>query len=188
MHSKTAAPQRFLGQFPTPTNREIFSASRVSSRPNREFCRSFGDRNLAKSAAPLGRPPFGHWAIKRPAAAFVDALELKRYVLYVFDYGAPVGLDLAVTYPERVAGIVSQNGNTYVEGLRPEAWDPLRTYWASPSSDKREPIRARMTLEGVRAAYFHGLADPSRIEPEAYTLDAAILARSGNAELQLDLK
>lgn len=127
-------------------------------------------------------------SLSRTIAAFVDALELKRYVLYVFDYGAPVGWDLALTYPDRVAGIISQNGNAYVEGLRPEAWDPLRAYWANPSSDKREPIRARMSLDGVKAAYFHGVADPSKIEPESYTLDAAILARPGNAEQQIDLK
>jgi pimeloyl-ACP methyl ester carboxylesterase len=127
-------------------------------------------------------------SLSRTIAAFVDVLELNRYMLYVFDYGAPVGWDLALTYPDRVAGIVSQNGNAYVEGLRPEAWDPLRAYWASPSPDKREPIRARMSLDGVKAAYFHGVADPSRIEPESYTLDAAILARPGNAELQIDLK
>jgi len=127
-------------------------------------------------------------SISRTVTAFVDALELKRYVIYVFDYGAPVGWDLALTYPDRVAGIISQNGNAYAEGLRNEAWDPLRAYWASPSLEKREPIRARMTLEGVKAAYFHGVADPSTIEPESYTLDAAILARPGNADLQINLK
>jgi pimeloyl-ACP methyl ester carboxylesterase len=127
-------------------------------------------------------------SLSRTITAFVDALELKRYILYVFDYGAPVGWDLALTYPDRVAGIVSQNGNAYAEGLRNEAWDPLRAYWANPSPDKREPIRARMTLEGVKAAYFHGVVDPSTIEPESYTLDAAILARLGNPDLQIDLK
>jgi pimeloyl-ACP methyl ester carboxylesterase len=127
-------------------------------------------------------------SLSRTITAFVDALELQRYVLYVFDYGAPVGWDLALTYPDRIAGIISQNGNAYVEGLRKEAWDPLRAYWASPSPEKREPIRARMTLEGVKAAYFQGVADPSRIEPESYTLDAALLARPGNADLQIDLK
>ncbi|WP_234686020.1 alpha/beta fold hydrolase [Bradyrhizobium monzae] len=131
---------------------------------------------------------FDFESLSRTLTAFVDVLELKRYFLYVFDYGAPVGWDLALTYPERVAGLISQNGNAYVEGLREQAWDPLRAYWASPSPDKREPIRARMTLQGVREAYFHGVADPSNIEPESYTLDAAILARPGNADLQIDLK
>jgi len=127
-------------------------------------------------------------SLARTITAFVDALGLKRYTLYVFDYGAPVGFELALTYPDRVAGIVSQNGNAYLEGLGEKAWAPLRAYWANPSPEKREPIRARMSLDGVKAAYFQGVADPSVIEPESYTLDAAILARPGNADLQIDLK
>ena len=127
-------------------------------------------------------------SLAKTMTAFVDALNLKRYIMYVFDYGAPVAWELALTYPERVAGIVSQNGNAYVEGLGEKAWAPLRAYWANPSPDKREPIRARMSLDGVKAAYFQGVADPNVIEPESYTLDAAILARPGNADLQIDLK
>jgi pimeloyl-ACP methyl ester carboxylesterase len=127
-------------------------------------------------------------SLARTMTAFVDALNLKRYIMYVFDYGAPVGWELALNYPDRVGGIVSQNGNAYVEGLGEKAWAPLRDYWANPSPEKREPIRARMSLEGVKAAYFQGVPDPRVIEPESYTLDAAILARPGNAELQVDLK
>jgi pimeloyl-ACP methyl ester carboxylesterase len=127
-------------------------------------------------------------SLSRTITAFVDVLELKRYVLYVFDYGAPVGWELALTYPERIAGIVSQNGNAYVEGLGEKAWAPLRAYWASPDPQLREALRSRMTFEGVKAAYFAGVPDPSLIEPESFTLDAAILARPGNADLQIDLK
>jgi len=131
---------------------------------------------------------FDFASLSRSIVAFVDALNLNRYILYVFDYGAPVGFDLALTYPERVAGIVSQNGNAYVEGLGEKNWAPLKAYWASPSAERREALRARMTLEGVKAAYFQGVRDTSAIEPESYTLDAAILARPGNADLQIDLK
>jgi pimeloyl-ACP methyl ester carboxylesterase len=127
-------------------------------------------------------------SLSKTITAFVDALGLKQYILYVFDYGAPAGWDLALTYPERVAGIVSQNGNAYVEGLGEKSWAPLRAYWASPKQELREALRGRMTLDGVKAAYFQGVADPNMIEPESYTLDAAILARPGNADLQIDLK
>lgn len=127
-------------------------------------------------------------SLSRTIVSFVDALHLKHYILYVFDYGAPVGWDLALTYPERVAGIVTQNGNAYLDGLGERAWAPLRAHWAHPSDGPRDAIRARMTLDGVRSAYLEGVPDPARIEPEAYTLDAAILARPGNAELQVNLK
>lgn len=127
-------------------------------------------------------------SLSRTLAAFVEAMGLRRYVLYVFDYGAPVGLDLALAFPDRVAGIVSQNGNAYEEGLAEAAWAPLRSYWASPGEGPRDAIRARMTLDGVRAAYVHGVPDPSVIEPESWTLDAALLARPGIADIQVDLK
>ncbi len=127
-------------------------------------------------------------SLSRTIGAFVDAMGLRRYALYVFDYGAPVGWDLAMAHPERITGIVSQGGNAYVDGLADGAWGPLRAYWAEPSEGPRAAIRARMSLDGVKAAYFEGVPEATRIEPEAYTLDAAILARPGNADLQVDLK
>ena len=127
-------------------------------------------------------------SLSRTIEAFVDVLGLRRYRLYTFDYGAPVGWDLALAHPDRIAGIVSQNGNAYLEGLGEAAWAPLRAYWEKPNEAAVEAIRARMTLDGVKAPYFHGVPDPSVIEPESYMLDAAILARPGNADRQVKLK
>jgi pimeloyl-ACP methyl ester carboxylesterase len=120
--------------------------------------------------------------------AFVGALGLKRFAMYVFDYGAPVGFNLAVANPERITAIISQNGNAYEEGLGEGPWAPLRAYWKQPSAAIRDKIKERMSLEGVRAAYFGGVPDVSKIEPEAYWLDAALLAQPGMMELQVDLK
>ena len=121
-------------------------------------------------------------------AGFVNALSLRRFAIYVFDYGAPVGFNLAVANPERISAIISQNGNAYEEGLGDAPWAPLRAYWKQPSVAIREKIKERMSLDGVRAAYFQGERDPRAIEPEAYWLDAALLARAGMMELQTDLK
>jgi len=118
--------------------------------------------------------------------AFTHELGLTRYALYVFDYGAPTGFRLALKCPERVSAIVSQNGNAYEEGLG-DAWAPIRRYWIDPSSENREAIRKVLTLEGMRREYFSGIPDPQVIAPEGYTLDAALLARPGNADIQLDL-
>lgn len=119
---------------------------------------------------------------------FVDALGLERFALYVFDYGAPIGFNLAVAAPKRITGIISQNGNVYEEGLGEGAWAPLRAYWKEPSQEVRDSLKQRMSLEGVRAAYIHGVPDPSVIEPEAYWLDAALLAQPGMMDLQVALK
>jgi pimeloyl-ACP methyl ester carboxylesterase len=119
--------------------------------------------------------------------AFTETVALKRYALYVFDYGAPVGFRLAIAYPERVAAIVSQNGNAYKEGLS-DAWDPIRRYWAEPTTKNREVVRdGLLTFEGTRWQYTHGVANPEMIAPESYTLDAALLERPGNKDIQLDL-
>jgi pimeloyl-ACP methyl ester carboxylesterase len=119
---------------------------------------------------------------------FVDALGLRRFGLYVFDYGAPIGFNLAVADPDRITAIISQNGNVYDEGLGEGPWAPLRAYWKQPSAAIRDQIKERMSLDGVREAYFQGVPDLSRVEPEAYWLDAALLAQPGIMDLQVDLK
>ena len=125
-------------------------------------------------------------ALAHTILAFTDALNLKRYSLYVFDYGAPTGFRVATARPERVTAIVSQNGNAYEEGLG-NAWDPIRRYWSNPSPENRETLRKGLTAEGIRHEYSVGIPNPDLIAPEGYTLDAALMARPGNVEIQLDL-
>jgi pimeloyl-ACP methyl ester carboxylesterase len=119
--------------------------------------------------------------------AFTEELDINRFAVYVFDYGAPTGFRLAMANPDRITAIVSQNGNAYEEGLA-DAWGPIRKYWAAPTAENREVIRKNiLTLEGTRWQYTHGVSDPESIPPESYTLDAALLERPGNKEIQLDL-
>ena len=126
-------------------------------------------------------------ALAKTILAFTDALELKRYALYVFDYGAPTGFRLAMARPERVTAIVSQNGNAYEDGLG-DAWGPIRKYWSDPNAANREVVRqAAISPEGIRYQYVEGVPHPERIAPEGYTLDAALVARPGNTDIQLDL-
>jgi pimeloyl-ACP methyl ester carboxylesterase len=125
-------------------------------------------------------------ALAKTMEAFTDTLELEHYALYVFDYGAPTGFRLAMAQPERVTAIVSQNGNAYEEGLG-DAWAPIRRYWSEPTTANREAIRAGLNAEGLRREYGSGIADASEIRPESFTLDAALLARPGNIDIQLDL-
>jgi pimeloyl-ACP methyl ester carboxylesterase len=126
-------------------------------------------------------------ALARTTDAFTQALGLNRYAIYIFDYGAPTGLRLAMAHPERVSAIVSQNGNAYEEGLS-DAWAPIRKYWAEPTAENREVVRKNiLTLEATRWQYTHGVANPESVAPESYTLDVALLERNGNKEIQLDL-
>ena len=125
-------------------------------------------------------------ALAKTIEAFVDALQLKHYALYVFDYGAPTGFRLAMAHPERVTAIISQNGNAYEEGLG-DAWAPIQRYWREPSLENRNAIRPALTREGMKREYAMGIANPERIAPESYTLDGALLERPGVVDIQLDL-
>ena len=125
-------------------------------------------------------------ALAKTILAFTDALHLKHYALYVFDYGAPTGFRLAMAHPERVTAIVSQNGNAYEEGLG-DAWAPIRRYWSEPTAANREVVHEALSPEGLRSQYTEGVPHPERIAPEGYTLDAAMIARPGNMDIQLDL-
>ena len=117
---------------------------------------------------------------------FTEAIGLQRFTIYVFDYGAPVGLRLALTHPERVSAIISQNGNAYEEGLS-DGWNPIQKYWKAPTPQNRAALREFLTPEATKWQYVHGVRDESQVAPESYTLDSALLARPGNDEIQLDL-
>lgn len=124
--------------------------------------------------------------LARTIEKFTDALSLTRYALYVFDYGAPTGFRVAMERPQRVTAIISQNGNAYEEGLG-DAWAPIRRYWGQPTPENREAIRKGLNWEGMRREYGSGISDVELIAPEGYTLDAALMTRPGNTDIQLDL-
>ena len=117
---------------------------------------------------------------------FTEAIGLERYAIYVFNYGAPVGLRLALAHPERVTAIISQNGNAYEEGLS-QGWNPIQKYWKEPTEVNRAALRDFLKPEATKWQYTHGAKDESLVAPEAYQLDSALLSRPGNDEIQLDL-
>jgi pimeloyl-ACP methyl ester carboxylesterase len=117
---------------------------------------------------------------------FTEAVGLRRYAIEIFDYGAPVGLRLAVAHPERITAIITQNGNAYEEGLS-ESWNPIQKYWKEPSAANRAALRQFLTPESIKWQYTHGAADAAKVAPESYSLDSALLARPGSDEIQLDL-
>jgi pimeloyl-ACP methyl ester carboxylesterase len=118
--------------------------------------------------------------------AFIDELGLKRFAIYVFDYGAPTGFRLVMANPEKITGIISQNGNAYEEGLS-TGWNPIQKYWQSPTKENRDALRGFVENKVTLFQYFEGVSDPSLIAPESYTLDQHFLDRPGNVEIQLDL-
>ncbi|MDR6624415.1 alpha/beta hydrolase [Caulobacter segnis] len=125
-------------------------------------------------------------SLSEAMAAFTDAIGLDRYTIYIFDYGAPVGLRLAMARPGAITAIISQNGNAYEEGMS-DGWAQTRAYWADPSAVNREAMRGMLTLETTRWQYTHGAPDGTQVAPEGYWLDYALMSRPGNDEIQLGL-
>ena len=117
---------------------------------------------------------------------FTDVVGLKRFAIYIFNYGAPVGLRIALKHPERISAIVSQNGNAYTEGLS-DGWNPIRAYWENPSQANREALRVFLKPETTVWQYTHGVSDATTVSPDGYSLDNFYLARPGADEAQLDL-
>jgi pimeloyl-ACP methyl ester carboxylesterase len=175
-----------LHGFPTSSFmfRELFPALGDRWRVIAPDDPGFGESSFPSPA----RFPYTFENLARVLMGFTDALDLERYTLYLQDYGAPLGLRLALARPQRVRGLVVQNGNAYVEGLS-SAWDPLKAYWQAPTPAKRETLRGWLTFEGVRQQYLAGLP-PSlveRVSPDMWALDWSRLSRPGNLDARLDL-
>jgi pimeloyl-ACP methyl ester carboxylesterase len=117
---------------------------------------------------------------------FTNEVGLKKYSLYVQDYGSPVGFRLALKYPQKVQALIVQNGNAYEEGLS-EAAGPLKTFGITRDAKTGEVLRGLLKPEATRYQYIEGTRNPNRISPDTWTHDQALLDRPGNAEIQLAL-
>ncbi|MGG7618998.1 alpha/beta fold hydrolase [Bacillus coreaensis] len=117
---------------------------------------------------------------------FIDNLDLKKFNLYVHDYGAPIGFRVATMRPDRIETIISQNGNAYEEGLLP-SWEPLRQYWNSPTQENKDKLKGLISEDFTKYQYIHGTREPDKISPDSWNMDQYGLNRPGNDEVQLAL-
>src|SRR4029077_19911986 len=113
-------------------------------------------------------------------------LGLKKFSIYVQDYGAPVGCRIASKHPQAIDAIIVQNGNAYVEGIG-SAFDPMKPFWANRNAESEKPVRALLTLATTTFQYIHGAKNPKQISPDNWTLAQIFLDRPGNDAIQLDL-
>ena len=118
-------------------------------------------------APPRGQFTYSFEALTDVIGGFVDAMALNRYALYIFDYGAPVGLRLAMRHPERVTAIISQNGNAYLEGFS-DNWGSWQAYWREPSEANREACRASLSPETIRNFQYGTGSDLTLLSPDGY--------------------
>jgi pimeloyl-ACP methyl ester carboxylesterase len=124
--------------------------------------------------------------IANTISGFIENIGAKKFAIYIFDYGSPVGLCVALQMPDRISAIISQNGNAYEEGLS-SGWDPIRAYWQDASQANRDALRVFLKPETTTFQYTHGVPDPSVVSPDGRSLDDFYLARPNADEVQLDL-
>ena len=117
---------------------------------------------------------------------FLEKIDVRRYSLYVMDYGAPVGFRLAVRHPDRVESLIIQNGNAYAEGLR-EFWDPIRRYWKERTPENAKALAGFISPEGVEWQYTNGVRNKAAISPDNWNVDLRHLTKEGNPAIQLAL-
>jgi pimeloyl-ACP methyl ester carboxylesterase len=119
---------------------------------------------------------------------FTEAIGLKKFSIYLHDYGSPIGLQLCVSHPEKIEGIIVQSGNAYTEGMGP-AWDEYIEFWENPTPEKKKKLAGFLSEEGVKNQYFSGLPEEilPRVSPELWMLDWEFLKRPGNIEMQFEL-
>lgn len=125
-------------------------------------------------------------------AEFLRVANIHSYAVYIFDYGSPTGLRIAIREDSSVKAIITQNGNAYVEGLTP-AWDPIRGLWAAQAgSDEENQIREKLSEfllspSTTKWQYTEGEPNVEKIDPLSWTLDQALLERPGQVKIQMDL-
>ncbi|MBO9595395.1 MAG: alpha/beta hydrolase [Niabella sp.] len=119
---------------------------------------------------------------------FTERINLHRFIIYLHDYGCPIGLQLCLNNPGKIQGIIVQNGNTYMEGIGPQ-WDETRDYWEHPTEERKKKVAAFLSLEGTKEQYTAGLPQEllPRIGPETWTLDWERMSRPGNIDMQFAL-
>lgn len=115
---------------------------------------------------------------------FLEQLEVKKFSIYLMDYGAPIGYRIAHKYPERVQALIVQNGNAYEEGLR-DFWDPIKKYWNHNSLENGKALEGFHAPDGLKWQYTHGVQQPAIINPDNWEIDLRHLTRPENNEIQL---
>lgn len=126
-------------------------------------------------------------ALTAVTQGLLDQLGIKRFAMYVQDYGAPIGWRLALRRPDAVKAIISQNGNAYDDGFVDSFWAGLWRYAQAPGPDTEGPVRGALELDAIRWQYLTGVSEPDLVDPDTWVLDHADVNRPGNDEIQLAL-
>jgi pimeloyl-ACP methyl ester carboxylesterase len=138
-------------------------------------------------APTVGQFEYSFDNLSRVVAELLEIRGVKRYWLFLQDYGGPVGFRVAALHPERVSGLLIQNANAYMEGVSEMLAGAAMPFWEKRNATTEAPLRGLVTLDGVKMQYLTGTKDASRVSPDAWTHDLISLSRPGNVDVQLEL-
>jgi pimeloyl-ACP methyl ester carboxylesterase len=113
-------------------------------------------------------------------------VQLKRFSIYLQDYGAPIGFRIATKHPDWIEALIIQNGNAYEEGLK-DFWIPIKAYWQNRSKENEAALRKFLTIDATKWQYTHGVRNVEAISPDNWLVDQPLLDRPGNDKIQLQL-
>lgn len=139
------------------------------------------------AAPPVAEFEYTFDALSDVTDGLLELLGVDRYALYVQDYGAPIGWRIALTHPERITAIVTQNGNGYEDGFVESFWTDVWAYGDAPGPETEPPVRAALGLDAIRWQYLHGVPEPGTVDPDTWHHDHALVSREGNDAVQLAL-
>ena len=144
-------------------------------------------------------PGFGHSDTPDPAGfaytfdhlaevvdGFTGKLGLTRYVLFLQDYGGPIGFRLALAHPDRVQALIVQNAVAHEDGLGP-LWEARRQFWAHRSEHETALRENFFSPAATRLRHVGTSPRPENYDPDAWTDELAFLRRPGQADIQADL-
>jgi pimeloyl-ACP methyl ester carboxylesterase len=169
----------------------------TSSHMYRNLIRDLSDRYhlIAPDYPGYGRseqPPMAKFEytfdnFAKIVTALLEKLEIRKYSLYLMDYGAPVGFRIASASPEKVDSLIIQNGCAYEEGLE-TFWDPIKAYWKDRNNKEAEnTLRGFHSPDGLKWQYTHNVPDQGLISPDNWEIDLRHLERPENGAIQLAL-
>lgn len=117
---------------------------------------------------------------------FAQHMNLRKFSMYLQDYGAPIGFRIAAKHPDWIDALIIQNGNAYEEGLK-DFWIPLKAYWQDRSKENEEALRKFLTIDATKWQYTHGVRNIQAISPDNWLIDQPLLDRPGNDKIQLQM-
>lgn len=117
----------------------------------------------------------------------LDQLGIESYILYMQDYGGPVGFRLFAEKPEQVKGFIIQNANAYIEGVGDLPKQALGPLWQNRNAETEKPAQEFLSPASTRFHWTVGARSAENINPDNWVLDQAFLDRPGTQAYQIDL-